>query len=314
VDTLNLAKNFISSVRTGTIKGKFTTLNLEDNSIETFEQNSFGDMPNLKEISFKGNLIRKLDFSIQAFQSCLKNLLKLNFNSNKITSISEDFFRKFPSLNHLDLSENNLFSLQATYFLNLVNIKYLDLSSNQILTIETSTFENLTQLTRLNLENNLIYVLKGDLFGKLKNLVELNLAGNKIETCSREFFKGLDSLTHLNLAHNQLSSVNNDSFVHLENLTTLALRSNKKLSNKNNYNILNGSLKMIKYLDLSNMNLSKVYLTNLYKYLVFLDLSNNKLSSSQEFNTFSMVDLKVKKEYVLKIKIFVICFNSSGFK
>jgi hypothetical protein len=85
--------------------------------------------------------------------------------------------------------------------------------------------------------------------------------------------------------------------VHVKNLITLALSSNKKLSNKNNYNILNGSLKMIKYLDLSNMNLSKVYLTNLFKYLVFLDLSHNKLSSSQEFNTVSMVDLKVTNKF-----------------
>jgi Leucine-rich repeat (LRR) protein len=297
VDTLNLAKNFITTIRTGTIKGKFTSLNLEDNSIEAFEQNSFGDMPNLKEISFKGNLIKKLNFSMHAFQRSLKNLLKLNFNSNKIVSIDGDFFRKFPNINHLDLSKNNFFSLQAAYLLNLANLKYLDLSSNQILTIETSTFENLNQLTRLNLANNLIYALNGGLFRKLKNLIELNLARNKIETCSREFFKGLDSLELLNLADNQIGSLNNDSFMYVKNLTTLALSSNKKLSIKNNYNILNGSLNMINYLDLSNMNLSKVYLTNLFKFLVFLDLSHNKLSSSQDFNTFSLVDLKVKNKY-----------------
>ncbi len=195
VASLNLAKKSISIIRSQTIKGKFFYLNLEENNIFKFEANSFGDMPNLKEINLARNLIRLLNFAANVFQTDLKILTKLNFYSNKIVSIEEGFFSRFPNLNYLDLSANSFLALKSNYFQNLANLKYLDLSKNQILTIDERTFENVSSLTNLNLENNLIYNLSESYFVKLRNLFELYLGENKIESFSKECFKGLDSLT-----------------------------------------------------------------------------------------------------------------------
>ena len=289
VVSLNLAKNSISTIYSQTIKGKFVYLNLEDNSIDKFEANSFGDMPNLKEMSLARNLIRILNFSANAFQSDLKMLAKFNFYSNKVASVDEEgFFSKFPNLNYLDLSANRFLSLKANYFHNLANLKYLDLSDNQILTIDEKTFVNVSSLVSLNLENNLIYNLSASYFVELENLLELKLGRNKIEWCSKEFFKGLDSLNILDLAENKLNLINKDSFEYTRKLTSLIFRLNNKIKS------FEGSiLKSLQYLDISMMGLIQVDITNILRFLIFLDLSHNKLNSSQVLHLFVMTNLKV---------------------
>jgi hypothetical protein len=79
--------------------------------------------------------------------------------------------------------------------------------------------------------------------------------------------------------------INNDSFVFTKKLTNLILRINGKIKS------LNGSLlKTLQYLDISMMGLTQVYITNVLRSLIYLDLSHNKLN---ELNLFVMTNLKV---------------------
>ena len=114
---LSLDSNKISNIQTNTIKGLFNDLSLENNNLNSssFHTNAFGHLPNLKEISFSKNLIRKLNFN-HSFQFNLTHLEGLNFKFNKIDYIdSLSFFSKFPNLIWLDLSFNNFFSLTNSY-------------------------------------------------------------------------------------------------------------------------------------------------------------------------------------------------------
>ena len=80
MNCLDLSQNSIATLEENTIKGHFVQLSLEDNILESFsfQQNSFGNLTNLKEISFVKNLIRKLNFG-HAFQFDLLKLEKLSF-------------------------------------------------------------------------------------------------------------------------------------------------------------------------------------------------------------------------------------------
>ena len=61
-EILDLSKSGIIMLNENTIKGTFSNLILSNNLISSFEPNSFGVLPNLTEISFRKNLIKKLDF------------------------------------------------------------------------------------------------------------------------------------------------------------------------------------------------------------------------------------------------------------
>ena len=276
-DTLNLAKNNIQTLSGGSIKGTFVYLILDANLLSQFEANSFGYMPNLKEISFLRNRISKLNFH-QAFQYQLDSLQKLDFKFNKINSIVEFFF-KFPNLVHLDLSFNNFYDLRRVYLLNLFNLKWLSLGNNQILTIETETFNQMINLIYLDLSQNLIYDLAPDLFEKLINLKELKLSGNKLETVKNVYFNNLVSIDSLELSSNLFKNFT---------LFTFGLKSLKFSSNSiEKWNFSDSTLE---YLDLSFNNLETF--KNSYENLTYLDLSHNpKLSFISSLGSLKVLNL-----------------------
>ena len=212
-------------------------------------------MPNLKEISFRKNLIKKLNFSF-SFKFVLTNLETLNFKCNRIDFIdSFSFFSKFPNLQWLDLSFNNFFSLTNSYFRNLKQLKYLFLGKNQILTIQNETFTELKSLTHLDLSNNLLYDLNL-IFLELSNLKELLLSSNKIEEITHDSFQGLVNLTLLELSQNKLEFFSNETFFHLKKLKSLSLSYTNI-----NYSFISesfNSLKEIEYLDLSSSYLRQL--------------------------------------------------------
>ena len=122
-------------------KGLFKYLILSENSITSFEVNSFGYLPYLMDIDFAKNLLKSLNFQ-EAFEFNQTNVVKLDFKFNLIKSISSIFFNRFSNLQRLDLSNNNFLLLGKNYFLNLDYLENLELSHNQILTVENETFSH----------------------------------------------------------------------------------------------------------------------------------------------------------------------------
>jgi Leucine-rich repeat (LRR) protein len=197
MDILDLSENNVKKIFENTIKGVFSKLNLDDNLISSFESNSFGYMPNIIEIYFSKNLIKKLDFHY-AFKFQISTLEFIDFSHNQIDFIDGfNFFSKFPNLESLDLAFNQFHSLSNSYFLNLFRLKFLFLNSNQILAIQNGTFDRLENLIRLDLSQNLIFDLNDGLFKQLSNLEELNLNSNKIEQIKKENFLVLHHYLHL---------------------------------------------------------------------------------------------------------------------
>ena len=114
-------------------------------------------------MSFEGNYFPFLKGPITG----LNQLQKLNLSHSFIGSITNDFFKTFPSLENLILSSNNLgkfFSSQhnTRVFQNL-SLKYLDLSSNTIRVLGRKIFHGMTELRHLCISHNPIYRFDPDL-------------------------------------------------------------------------------------------------------------------------------------------------------
>jgi Leucine-rich repeat (LRR) protein len=288
---LYLGNQRIDKLFENTIKGFYSKIFLDNNLLtsSSFENFSFGYLPNLTEISFAKNIIGSLDFN-DAFQFNMTNVKSLNFENNKISTTKRVFFSKFSNLNVLLLSNNNFGSLKNYYFTNLERLEHLNLSNNQILTIEEKTFEKLTSLLNLNLKNNLIYDLSQTIFSNLSRLEILSLSENKLESIEKDYFKGLNNLKYLDLSNNQIKIIYKDSFSFVPNLENLNLRSNL-IAN------LNISLRMCKYLrnlDLSFNKLKEFKDFDVSSNITSLDLSYNPLKQF-EFNVSNFFSLKSLK-------------------
>jgi Leucine-rich repeat (LRR) protein len=277
--SLDLSKSNVSTLFAGTIKGKFSVLSLNDNILNSFEVNSFSNLSFLTELSFSKNLIHALNFQ-HAFQYSLKNLTKIDFSSNKISSIDSRFFQKFPNLISLDLSDNNFYSILRDNFLNLSKLEQLKLSENQILTIELGSFDALKQLKILDLKNNLIYELNNNnLFRNLKALKELNICKNKLESIKKFDFNGLSSLILLDLSENQLKILDENVFELMPQLESLTLKSNQINFFSNSF----AYLVKLKHLYLSSNNLAYLNITPVFSKILSLDLSENSLKKVSSF-------------------------------
>ena len=155
IKSLDLSNQKIEKLFMDSINGDFKYLYLNNNIIGSFEENVFGNLSKLSEISFYKNLIRSLDFD-NSFRFNMSSVKKLNFEFNKISSIKNDFFNTFQNIEELILSNNNLKSIKKEYLYYLTNLKSLNFANNQILIIDDKTFDFISSLIYLNLENNLI--------------------------------------------------------------------------------------------------------------------------------------------------------------
>ena len=288
IKVLNTTCNYPFNAFQFYIKGYFRTLNLEDNVIGSFEKNSFGELPNLVEISFNKNLFTRLDFE-EAFGCELVILTRLSFKFNRIIAISENFFAKFPTLSHLDLSDNNFHSLSKSFFLNLPKLETLLLSNNQILTIDPLAFDNLLKLKWLDLKNNLLYEITTQTFRHLSSLKELNLSMNKFEFVAKLFFSGLSNLTLLDLSENQLKYLDEDTFDMMPKIETLILSFNGQIKE---WTYKFSNLKLLKQIYISKVGLSFVRFSSLFSKLTHLDLSHNPLERVENMNLFTLKTFK----------------------
>ena len=112
----------------------------------------------LKSMSFECNYFPSLKGPVTG----LNQLQKLNLSHSFIGSITNNFFKTFPSLEILVLSSNNLGQFFSSHqktkvFQNLISLKYLDLSSNSIRVLGRQIFHGMTELRYLCISHNPIY-------------------------------------------------------------------------------------------------------------------------------------------------------------
>ncbi|XP_052802629.1 follicle-stimulating hormone receptor-like isoform X2 [Mya arenaria] len=197
---------------------KLIFLKLKDNPIVSVGQNTFSNMPDLKDLVLSE--VREM----QEFPnlSGTTGLEKITLDRASISVLPEDLCQNLPhlavfdvhsnfisvipnmtgcsSLTLLNFGNNEIASLDKMPFQGLENLKDLILSYNKITHISASDFASLKRLQYLDLSYNKISFINQDAFANLKQLMDLNLGENTFPSLPTA---GLENLRHLKTFHNR---------------------------------------------------------------------------------------------------------------
>lgn len=171
----------------------------------------------IKELSFYGNLIRKVPDSI----NLLGNLSSLSLSFNDLDSVPLQLLN-LTKLEKLSITNNKIKEIPKEISL-LINLKSLNFSRNKLNSIpeEIGHLKNLQQLDlSFNYLNNMPKSISG-----LKILEQLNINYNSFSTIPDNILF-LENLKGLNLTNNKLTEVQ-ESIYKLKELERLDLRYNE---------------------------------------------------------------------------------------
>ncbi|KAK2632676.1 hypothetical protein EUGRSUZ_L01244 [Eucalyptus grandis] len=266
---LNLLQNFLGS---GTTDGLSFLADLANCSNL--------EMLDLQYNQFKG----ELPVSVGNLSTQLKQLL---MSGNRIRGSIPEVITNLFSLNRLYIDDNMLTGNIPMSIGRLSNLHYLNLGQNKLTGHIPSTIGNITGLIDLYLYNN---SFEGSIplsLSNCKSLQEILLCHNKFTgTIPSHMISPSSLVTLLNVSHNSLSGPLPPEVGNLKNLISLDVSYNQisKLYMQANHFQgpipQLGGLKGIRFLDLSNNNLSgqiPEFLVNLSSSLQFLNLSFNNL-------------------------------------
>lgn len=167
----------------------------------------------LHDLDLSHNSISSLYQTQSPFAS--ESLTRLDLSYNKLSYISDEFFRNIPNLKYLDLGHNALTSFEnENVFFGVRNLLELDVSYNSIASLPVGVFATLPQLKFLNLGYNDM----GSFLASFNDLVNgslgLNpeLMGLKMENLGiselhNGYFDGFRNLQYLSLADNDFEEV-----------------------------------------------------------------------------------------------------------
>ncbi len=277
-----MSENSISSIETGTFDDLISLieLDLRNNCLFQVHQSQFSRLKSLASLDLSPNLIRKFDpRTILRYQSKLRHL---NLSSNLLEQFISHESEFLPNLEVLDLSYDELFKdlriSNSLLRLNLNQKKLTVLKNNQ------SSLKNLQYFYGSGLNHMTLEIMTTEY---LKNFMKLDMSFNDLSQVSTQFnFKSLrmkrpwlqNSILNSNLSFLQ-------NFV---NLIELDLSSAMSIywPNKTIFNLLT----RLQVLKLANLGLDSEYLDKYIqisnmKFLIYLDLSQNRLEYLTSFPT-----------------------------
>lgn len=252
VTDLVLQSNSISRLHADDFKGlfKLQKIDLSNNEITTIDENTFANLPALKELKINSNKLKEIPI--------LKGnpiLNRLELTHNYIQSINSTAIADLRQLDLLDLAYNDIMDIYVGTFPANLTLTKLFLRNNKIYLLEEGCFDNLTSLESLKLNKNRISKLQKDLFTKMTSLKTLDLSKNHLNVLEGLSFKGLTSLQVLRLRRNAIRLLSAGVFFGLDSLQTLHLDENNLTAITSNW--LYG-LKTLQTLTLSHNKISKI--------------------------------------------------------
>lgn len=216
----------VSSVPSG-LPGDTEDLQLNNNHLETLQDDSLLLYPSLLSLSLACNLLTELESNAFQNSPALKSLNLANNRLHMGVSQTSLALKKLPHLRALDLSVNKLRGEMLTTLLqNLTSLEYLNLSGNLLMRLDESSFSDLHQLRELDLQRNVIFEID-DAFQSNAKLQRLNLAFNYLP-CLTDF--RMTQLVVLNASHNFIEwFISRQDLDDTFQLETLDLTDNKLL-------------------------------------------------------------------------------------
>ena len=263
---------------------KLETLVLKNNGLKN--NIGFSLNPELRDLSIVENELTSIPF-----KRIGKSLRRANFANNRITSISNTFFKDRSITTYsLNLENNKIRELPSK---SLFNINYIFLGGNQIKDFSSTVFN---KVYRLELQGNLLTSLKVSMFNGLIPQY-INVSNNQIHTIDKDFFlKITKDLLEIDLSYNKLSMLPVIDASLLPSLKVVRLDGNNLTSLDG---VFLGKFSYLKTLSISDLGLKNISEIPFYRMpeLRKLDLSNNSLLELDEFtfsNNFNLKDITME--------------------
>lgn len=173
-----------------------------------------------KSVTIELNNVKIETFDEDTFKDC-KQLKNLNLSNNEIKSLHEKIFKKKSrsiiskdtnELERLNLSNNLMKTLNQNIFDECVKLRYLNLSFNCLTDLNENIFEKCINLETINLSNNKLTKLSKNLFKPCKQLKKVYLANNKLEYLNANVFDDCNQLHKIDLTNNSIKALKAQNF------------------------------------------------------------------------------------------------------
>lgn len=252
---LDLSNNRITHVAANYLPRSLVTMDLSSNLLSVFPQQLFEQLPELRIVSLRDNLLRSVQWKevpgrplrmhlekLDLGQNCIENLESdyfqqnytdvhiraLNMEQNYVTQLPAEVF-KATGIVHLVLAFNVIGRVHPAAFEGLTDtLEYLDLERNRLTTVPVA-ISSLHRLRYLYLTSNQINQLS-NLPSFTENLKVLSLSGNNFTMIPVLGLKNYTQLSYLNMGYNSIADIPEGIFAvdgWGSNLQTILLRNNK---------------------------------------------------------------------------------------
>ncbi|CAG0882335.1 unnamed protein product [Darwinula stevensoni] len=144
---------------------------LDDNHIQSIEENAFAYLSSLTKFWLNGNQLRKIPVGLPV------SLKVLYIEENWLQEIPANAFSGLSQLEQLFLQRNRIEDLRFCSFCDLWRLKNLDLQGNYIQFLTDGAFKNLSQLETLDMSQNPLKEIAEHTFLPLGNLKVIQLSG-----------------------------------------------------------------------------------------------------------------------------------------
>ncbi|KAK4478433.1 hypothetical protein RD792_013906 [Penstemon davidsonii] len=279
LEVLDLSHNLLLS---GTMPiflqtGSFRTIVLSYTNFSGTLSDSLSILPMLSVIDLS---VCNFTGPIPSTIAKLTELVHLDLSLNSFTG-SIPFFRMSKKLAYIDLSQNSLNgSLSSKHFEGLSNLSYVNLGYNSLNGSIPQSLFNLPSLQKLMLSHNKLSDQLNEIsILNSSNIDTLDLSSNRLEGSMPESFFKFERLNVLSLASNFFNgTIMLEKIQNLRFLTTLDLAYNNL-----SVEVRSNSSEFSQFPQLTKLNLASCNLhefpdlTN-QKKLIFVDLSNNKIT------------------------------------
>ncbi|GAB0194800.1 relaxin receptor 1-like [Grus japonensis] len=152
------------------------------------------------------------------------NVTRMDLKKNEISSLLDNQFARYRSLEKLFLSHNRIVQLKPRVFEDLHRLEWLMLDNNRIAQIVPATFAGLKSLYFLYMLNNsLTQIPNTSLCTEMPKLSWLILRRNALRWIQDGTFSGLKRLVELNVSYNPLRELFPGQFENLPQLRSLSL-------------------------------------------------------------------------------------------
>ena len=245
---------------------------VDNNQIDTIEDESFKDLINLKILSIQNNKLKRI--SKKTFVNLI-NLIYLYIDNNQIDNIEDNSFKELINLDTLRIKNNKLKSISNKTFANLTNLKYLNIYNNQIDTLEDDSFIDLNSLHELKLQKNSISKIQFGLFNlNLSNSCYVYLSYNKlVEIELWPLF--LKNLEYVDLRYNKINKFTNKFGWFFANSSNLKVKNRNAVVDLSHNNITSFDDRSIQQYGVCNSKDYKTFINNIFN--IFL-LDNNPIN------------------------------------